>query len=200
MTPVIPSQKITLKILIILSVTFLSFSIDEGGNALAPTKLVLHRDILNIYYGVDGDDYHLIIEKTGPGHAVVGFGKSMNKANVIQCEKVVGAGLKCNYCKLSGYSAPVCQAENAWTTIASVSTANRFKIHLYRNLQDQNPTDYVIKKNGKNTFIWSHTTSDTVEFHGAGTSTNRGYGITNRTNLILNCQLLLVIFVMLSIY
>ena len=120
----------------------------------------------------EGTDIHLLIEKVGQGHAVIGLGSSMADADVVQFTKTGGDGatLDIKDCILQGQQAPICtEASQDWTLVHQESNNAGFKAEIKRPATSTDTTNDKNFVNGAgNQMIWSLGTSNGVTQHTSG--------------------------------
>lgn len=156
-------------LLILISLCIITPSMTVGTFSTFPAanKFVLKKNRLDMSFLFEGDDIHILLEKTGAGFAAFGLGATMGDADIFKIETTGGA-LTVTDCKLIGWSAPVCDGDtNEWTTVASEITPTSFKIELKRAAKALTAQSGFDKTWSKNLLwvIFSLTPSETLVKH-----------------------------------
>src|SRR3990167_177391 len=166
---------VCLLLLLLSAGTVVGFSTPDHVYRLAPA--------LSLGWLFQGNEVNLIIEKTRPGHAFVGVGKSIGTADIVLIE-TVGNALTVRDCYTEGDGAPICTESQDWTTVESTISASGFKVEVKRFVRtgDARDTEIILSYNS---IAFGYSDSPTVlqrsDMYGseaADSSGSRGSGVT----------------------
>ena len=122
-------------------------------------------------YTSSGVEYvRFLVEKSAGGYVAFGIGSSMSDADIVVIERT-GNGVTLNDCKLTGQMQPICsETEQAWTFYDSQSnsaetTSTSMKVEIKRTRATSGVDSDKTISAETNTFIYSYTTSDTLNKH-----------------------------------
>lgn len=114
----------------------------------------------------EGDDVILFFEKKTAGHLWIGFGPSMNGADIYRIEKTAGGtDLTVQDCYVNGHVTPTCGETQSHTLEHKEATTDSLKVQIRRKkITGETASDLDVDLN-VNKIIYSYTSNDVPEQH-----------------------------------